>query len=411
MAMLVAILVATSAAAADPVPLAVRGGSSKLEWIQVVSSPNNDWINDLVPLANGNVLAVGFVNRKDGSPPSDWAALAVELQPDGQRISERRYGEGGGVDAFWSAMEGSGGQRIYAGFTTRIGRGGIDGLSLLAKAGGDLVTETAHGWGGYDRFTDLTQDGDGFVFVGHSQETGSDVRRVYLVGTDGGGKERWHSVLGGAGSWGGLYVERSGDGGFIVAGGVSESDADGDMFVIKTDGGGRELWRKRVGTPDWDEVNHGLVVRADGSIVLVGYTHPHGLESNDLVAASLTKDGELVRLERLGGPGDDRAILPKLASDGRIWIAGQTASAGAGGYDLALTSLDAAGAFTGEAAIVGGKLDDIGTAVLPVTGGILVAGYSRNLSGGEEDAFVARLPAPGVSQIPAFKRTVVTPVR
>ena len=405
------LLAAVTAAAVEPLPLTVEGGT-KIEWAQVVASPNNDWINDLVPLANGNIIGVGFVNRQDGTPPSDWAAVAVEINPAGELVSERRYGEGAGIDAFWSVMEGAGGRRMLAGFTTRIGPGGINGFAALTDADGGMIKESGHGGDGYDRFTDLTQAGDGFVLLGHSQLPGEDRRRVYLVKLDGNGNQSWERIFDGPETWAALYVEPSGDGGFIIAGGVSQGDGDGDMFVLKTDGDGRELWRKRVGTPDWDEINHGLVVRRDGGIVLAGYTHAHGSESNDLVAATLTKDGELVRLERWGGAGDDRAILPKLAGDGRIWVVGQTASAGAGGYDFLLTSIGPDGAFSGEATVIGGKFDDIGTAVLPLPMGILVSGYSRNLGHGGEDAFIARLSLPASSVAnPAFQKTVVTPAR
>ena len=412
MAMLAQMMLgAAAAAAADPLPLSVEGGA-KIEWARVVASSNNDWVNDLVPLANGNVLGVGFVGRQDTSPPSDWAAVAIEIRPDGKIVSERRYGEGAGIDAFWSMMEGAGGRRMFAGFSTRIGPGGINGFAALTKADGTLIKESGLGGDGYDRFTDLTQAGDGFVLLGHSQLPGEDRRRVYLVKMDREGSTIWERIFDGPETWAALYVEPSGDGGFIIAGGVSQGDGDGDMFVLKTDGEGRELWRKRVGTPDWDEVNHGLVVRPDGGIVLSGYTHAHGSETNDLVAATLTSEGQLTRLERWGGAGDDRAILPKLAGDGRIWVVGQTASAGAGGYDLLLTSIDSGGSFTGEATVIGGKLDDIGTAVLPLAEGVIVAGYSGNLGQGGEDAFIARLSLPATAAPnSAFRKTVVTPVR
>ena len=410
--MLAGILLATVAAAgAKPLPLTLEGGA-KVEWAEVVASPNDDWINDLVPLANGNILGVGFVNRRDATPPSDWAAVAVELQADGKRVAERRYGEGAGIDAFWSMLEGTGGRRMFAGFTTRIGPGGINGFATLTSADGVVMKEAGHGGDGYDRFTDITQAGEGFVLLGHSQLAGEDRRRAYLVKLDGGGAPLWERIFDGPESWAALYVEPSGDGGFIVGGGVSGADGEGDMFVLKTDAEGRELWRKRVGVPGWDEINHGLVVRPNGDIVLVGYTHVRGGESNDLVAATLTKNGDLVRLERWGGPADDRAILPKLAGDGRVWVIGQTASAGAGGYDVVLTSIDRRGSFSGEATVIGGKLDDIGTAVLPLEGGIAVAGYSRNLGHGGEDAFIARLALPSKATAnPAFRRTVVTPAR
>ena len=125
---------------------------------------------------------------------------------------------------------------------------------------------------------------------------------------------------------------------------------------MKIDGEGRELWRKRSGTPDWDEINHGLVVRPDGEIVLVGYTN-RGEGPNDVVAATLGADGETRRIERWGGSADDRAILARADANDRIWIVGHTASAGAGGDDAFVTSVDAKGEFEGGAVILGGAAE------------------------------------------------------
>ena len=165
------------------------------------------------------------------------------------------------------------GRRILAGFTTRIGYGGIDGLSVIVEPDGSVVREEAHGGEGYDRFTDVASAGDGFLFLGHSQAAHSDKRRIFLVKTDREGRKRWERVHDAPESWGALYIEPAPGGGFIIAGGTS-TGGDSDMFAMKIDGEGRELWRKRSGTPDWNEINHGLVVRPDGEIVLVGYANP-----------------------------------------------------------------------------------------------------------------------------------------
>jgi outer membrane protein assembly factor BamB len=394
-----------TAAADNAGPLTVQGEDGlALEWVRPVSSPFNDWVNDLDQLRNGNIAASGFVNRRD-DPPSDWSAIVAEIRPDGSLAKRSDYGAGGGVDAIFSFAEAEDGTRFLAGFTTRIGKGGIDGLSMLTRADGSLISERAHGAAGYDRFTGVALAPDGVVFVGHSQEAHTDKRRVYVVKTDRQGRTLWERIHDAPESHGALYVERV-EGGYIVAGGMTAA-SDSDMFALKIDRDGRELWRKRVGTPDWDEINHGLVIRPNGDIVLVGYTHrregPH-----DLVAATLGPDGEVKRLERWGGSGDDRAILARPGTGGRIWIVGHTASAGAGGDDLLLTSLDAEGAFEGGAVTVGGPADDRGTAVLQLSDGSLaIAGYSRSLGPNEEDAFVAKLRAPAGTAHPAFEREVV----
>lgn len=396
-------------AASAPSGFTVSDGAA-IAWERHFSSSNDDWINDLVPLGNGNVMAAGFLNRRDGSPPSDWTALAAELTPDGRLIEQSSYGDGGGIDAFWSVAEGRDGRRMFAGFTTRIGKGGIDAFIQLTGKDGAAIGEAAFGGGGYDRFTDIASTRDGYVFLGHSQPAGSDRRRIFIVKTDFEGRPKWERVHDAPDGWGALYIEPATGGGFIIAGGTT-IDGDGDMFAMKVDAEGRELWRKRVGTPDWDEVNHGLVVRPDGRIVLAGYTHQRGEEANDLVAATLSPSGETERLERFGGGGDDRAILAKADAKGRIWIVGHSNSAGAGGSDLLLTRLDRQGRFEPAALAIGGPADDHGTALLPLAdGSVMLAGYSRGLGGGGQDAFVLSLGAPKWDRPNlAFRRMVVLP--
>ena len=403
---LVSIAQVVAAAPESPPQLAVSGNEgARLHWVRMISSPNNDWINDLVLLRNGNVAAAGFLNRRD-DPPSDWSAVLAEVTSDGALVRQAQYGDGGGTDAFFGLSEGADGSRVLAGFTTRIGHGGIDAWTLLARADGSMASEEAHGGAGYDRFTDVAAAADGWVFVGHSQTEHSDKRRIFLVKTDRSGRKLWERVHDAAESWGALYIEPAPGGGFIIAGGTS-AGGDADMFAMKVAEDGSELWRKRAGTADWNEINHGLVVRSEGEIVLVGYTNKSG-GANDVVAATLSPTGEVVRLARWGGTADDRAILARAGADGRIWIVGHTASAGAGRDDAFVTSLGRDGSFEGAVAIIGGAADDRGTAVLPLAdGSLVIAGYSRSLGQGGEDAFVARLSAPTGEAHPHFRREVV----
>lgn len=397
-----------AAQAPEPLPLTVGGSLARIEWGQVVASPGDDWVNDLVLLRNDNILGVGFTGRQDSDPNADWLAAATELTAQGRLISDRRYGEHGGTDAFWSMREGSDGTRVFAGLTTRIGPPGINGYVMVSRSAGMIVRENAYGYAGYDRFTGLAAAGEGYIFVGHSQlpDEGSP-RRVYIVKTDGAGQKLWERIYGGPETWSALYVEPAGDGGFVISGGT-DGGGDGDMFVLKVDAEGRELWRKRVGTPDWDEINHGIVIRPDGTIVLIGYTNPHGSELHDWVAATLTPSGDVVRLERLGGPKDERAISARLDDRGTIWMIGHSESIGQGGTDMLLAPIDSKGSFTGLATTVGGIQDDMGTAVLPLgEEAILVAGYSRNLGHGGQDAFIARLTRPAGKPHPDLRRTVV----
>ena len=409
LALAVAAMLVAVSASAETLPFRLGGHeSASIAWGRTFATEGDDWVNDLLPLRSGRVMAVGFLGRRDGSPPSDWHALAAELASDGSTAERHLYGQGAAIDAFWSMAEATDGSRMFAGFTTRMGGGGIDGLALLTDRTGAMRLEQAFGAGGYDRFTDVALTGDGYVMVGHSQPAESDKRRIFIVKTDLQGRPLWERIHDAPESWAALYIKPAPGGGFIIAGGTTV-DGDGDLFAMKVDADGQELWRKRAGTKDWDEVNHGLVVRPDGRIVLVGYTHTRGEEANDLVAATLTADGEVERIERLGGPGDDRAILAKSDAAGRVWIVGHTDTAGSGGTDLLLARLDATGSFDGSAITIGGPAGDNGTAVLPLAdGSIMLAGYSTGLGGGGQDAFVLRLDAAvGMQPHPAFRRQAV----
>jgi hypothetical protein len=406
-AALFSIAQAVVAAPESPPRLTVSGNEeARLHWVRTISSPNDDWINDLVLLRNGNVAAAGFINRRD-DPPSDWSAVLAEFTTDGTLVGQSHHGEGSGTDAFFGLAEAEDGSHVLAGFTTRIGDGGIDAWTLIARADGKVGHEEAHGGAGYDRFTDVAAAADGWVFLGHSQAEDSDKRRIFLVKTDKVGRKLWERVHDAAESWGALYIEPAPGGGFIVAGGTSAS-GNADMFAMKVAEDGSELWRKRVGTADWNEINHGLVVRPDSEIVLVGYSNKSG-GANDVVAATLNSGGDVIRLERWGGAADDRAILARAGADGRVWITGHTASAGAGGDDAFVTSLGKDGSFEGAAAIIGAAADDRGTAILPLAdGSLVIAGYSRSLGRGGEDAFVGRLSAPVGEAHPVFRREVVS---
>jgi len=388
-------------------PLLPSDGSTKVLWQRVFASGADDWVNDIVAMRDGTFMAVGYLNRQETK--SDWRALAVQLRDSGAIVATREYGAGGGVDAFWSMREADDGKLAFSGFTSRIGGGGIDGWAIVTEKDGTIVKENAYGSGaGYDRFIGLAPAADGgYIYVGHAQPAGmADVRYMLIVKTDASGIEQWRKTHNGPESDPALYVEPSGDGGFIISGGYKD-----DLLVLKIDAQGNELWRKTIGTPGVVDNNHGLVVLPDRRIVVVGYTASWGARSNDMLAALLSPAGELQKVETFGGADDDRAILARADDEGRVWIVGYTKSAGAGGWDIIVTRLDKDGSFEGGVTTLGTDKDDNGAAIRPLAdGSLLIGGYSRSFGHGGEDAFIARISAPRWNKPhPDFARKTVFP--
>jgi hypothetical protein len=400
-----ALIAAAVSVSASPPPFAVTFGSARIEWLKVFASDNVDWINEIVPLEDGNFVAVGFLNRVDGSPSSDWRALAVNLRPDGAIEWSREYGAGGGIDAFWSMSELADGKLMFGGFSSRVGPAGINAYFALTDADGTLRKENAYGTPGYDRITSLAPTAEGFIGVGHAE--GLDGRDLLYIHTDKEGVETWRRVLAEKGANGALYIEPAGDGNFIVAGGT-DGEGDADILVIKIDARGREIWRRTIGARGTDDINHGLVVLPSGRIVVPGYTASWGARERDFMAATLDRDGNIQRLETYGGPGDDHVILAKPDATGRVWMIGYSKSAGAGGWEIMIAALDARGSFQDGVLLLGGSRDDNGAAIRPLADGdLLIGGYSDTLGNGPADAFVARLSAPALAPHPLFKTTTV----
>lgn len=381
-------------------------GSSRILWKQVFSSPQDDWINQILPLRDGTFLAVGFLGRDDNAKDGDWRALAVKFSGAGKVLWRREYGQGKGADAFWAAAEAADGRIVATGFTNRIGSGGLDAYAAVLGGDGRLISEAAFGGPGYDRATDIapTIDG-GFLLAGHTESGHGGKRDVLLVKLGPDGAEQWRRDYGGPDSEGALYLEPAGDGGFVLAGGTDER-GDGDVLVMKVDAEGRQLWRRVIGDHGADDTPHNLNILPGGRIQMSGYTAGYGSQGHDLLSLTLSREGELLREEVMGGAGDDRAMVSGLDREGRTWATGYTRSAGAGGWDIFLTRLGRDGGFEGPIATIGGPKDDNGTAVLPLADGdLLVAAYSQNLGGGGQDAVVMRVKPPKAgAPDPRFRR-------
>lgn len=382
-----AFFVATGrASAAAPPEVKVRDGGARILWSNAYASGGEDWINDLVALKGGDVLAVGFLNRVDGDIPSDWRALASRFDAGGAVAWTKELGSGGAIDAFWDARETATGDIVFGGLTTRIGPAGINAFVAVASAGGETRKENGYGTSGYDRITSLAPAADGFIGAGHAE--GLDGRDVFLIGFDAGGVETWRRVFAGKGSNGALYIEPAGDGGFIVAGGTSPEGV-ADILVLKVDAEGNEIWRRAVGSPAGDDVNHGLAVLADGRIALAGYATSWGEGEHDLLLAILSNTGEILSIETIGGAGDERARTLKADAAGNLWIAGHSSSLGE--EEAIVVRADANGRFENGALLFGGEGEDVAAALLPLAGGDLLVGGYAGRNGAPVDAYVARL--------------------
>jgi len=115
----------------------------------------------------------------------------------------------------------------------------------------------------------LTSDG-GYIIAGYSFISGINPYDVLLIKTDGGGNELWNKLFDRSVFDAGRSVVQSSDGGYLIAGRTQSSDALGsDVWLIKTDAGGNEEWNRTLGGSSFENGNS-VIETADGGFIIAG---------------------------------------------------------------------------------------------------------------------------------------------
>ena len=92
----------------------------------------------------------------------------------------------------------------------------------------------------------------------------------------------WEQTFGGANDEVGWDVQNTDDGGYIVVGSIgSISNYENDIYLIKTDQNGQELWSQTFGGAG-DEVGRSIQKTDDGGYIIVGSSSSYGNGENDV---------------------------------------------------------------------------------------------------------------------------------
>ncbi|MBI2268826.1 MAG: SprB repeat-containing protein [Bacteroidetes bacterium] len=136
----------------------------------------------------------------------------------------------------------------------------------------------------YLKCVQQTTDG-GFIITGSYRTSpffGTD-EHVLLVKTDGLGVVQWSKSYGGNTNDIGLWVEQTGDGGYIICGSKNFSALGplyGDIYIIKTDNSGNQQWDKVLTLSGGMASAQNIKQTLDGGYILTGNTGDEQGSSN-----------------------------------------------------------------------------------------------------------------------------------
>ena len=242
-----------------------------------------------------------------------------------------------------------------------------------------VFTEIHDGWNrvvtgpGDETPNDVTSNGiGGFVAVGSQVITGSGNMNVYLVNISVSGNVIWTATYGGSEDDCGFSIERTGDGGYIVAGYTESFGAGGkDAWLLKLDADGDTTWTATYGGTG-DDCARDVILSAAGGYSFVG-CRDNGTEEE----MSITKIDASGIAEWTRTFDGFEGYSHFEGSGGTFYIGGFYTDGPIGNHDAMLMKTDSSDSIWTRA-YGGANLDEILSIVPSGDGGAVMAGITRS---------------------------------
>jgi hypothetical protein len=328
-----------------------------------------------------------------------FVASIVIAQLSGGALWTRTYGDDD-WDSGRCVQATSDGGYVIAGFTFTSGTGQDIYLIKTDDVGDTLWTKCIRGEGSDDAKSIQELPGGGYIVAGNTQVPGIFGCDIYLIKTDADGDTIWTRKYGdseamGTGTNNGNCVERTSDGGYIVAGySQYQGPHNEDVWLIKTDADGDSLWSRFFGGAAFD-MAYTVEQTSDDGYIAVGYTLSFGEGNEDVYLVKTDALGSLEWAKTYGGTGGDYGRCVRQTSDDGYIITGYTNSFGAGGFDVYLIRTDALGD-TLWTRTYGGGNDDISYSLqITAAEGYIISGKTASFGAGGSDTYLIETAANG----------------
>ena len=163
---------------------------------------------------------------------------------------------------------------------------------------------------------------------------------MYVLRLDETGRELWSHAYGRSAYDIAVSAIPLEDGGFLVTGhGDREGSEVMALTVVRIDADGDELWTSRFGSSRDYDYGVDAVELESGQLLVAGVTNEPDPGENDVWLHVLDVGGNSIAEYTIGGGEAEWAGGLALRSDGTALVVGQTASYGAGGFDVLLVDL------------------------------------------------------------------------
>ncbi len=223
-------------AGSGDVYLVKTDSAGSLLWQKTFGGSDNDFGHSVQQTSDGGFIIAGETGAfVTGSPEFYlYDVYLAKTDSAGNLLWQKTFG-GSGDDSGYSVQQTSDGGFIIAGYTWSFGAGSSDVYLIKTDSAGNLLWQKTFGGSNRDSSYSVQQTSDGgFIIAGYTMSFGAGSSDVYFIKTDSSGNSLWQKTFGGGNSDGGLSVQQTSDGGFIIAGSTSSFGAgNDDVYLIK----------------------------------------------------------------------------------------------------------------------------------------------------------------------------------
>lgn len=230
-----------------------------------------------------------------------------------------------------------------AGFNRSVDDFG-DAYLVKADKNGEIIWENHFGNRYVDHAFDVVETDKGDFIVagtkgGFYNPTSTDFlnrdANIYIIKTNANGEELWEKTYGGtAHDWAKTIIKAPG-GGYFVCGSTQSSGAGSfDIFLMKIDEEGNELWERTYGGEDFD-YGESVGISTDNNLYIVGSSASYsGNFKPDFLLVKTNLEGEQIWTKQFGGDGSDYASSLVCTADSGCAFTGWTDEGTLGKKDI-----------------------------------------------------------------------------
>ncbi len=180
----------------------------------------------------------------------------------------------------------------------------------------------------------------GYILIGSTNSFGPGENNIYVVKTDSLCRHKWSNAYGGTQIQNGYSITPTLDHGYTLLGFTNSYGAGGyDVYLIKLDSIGKQLWQKTYGGADWD-FGYSIAQTADSGYIICGLTYSYGSGNGDVYVVRTDKNGDTLWTRAIGGNGYDVGNSVYVQQDSLYYIAGVTTSFGHGDTSMYLLKIN-----------------------------------------------------------------------